>query len=217
MAGRATSLGRITVLVVVRAVPPEGVNVVATRRDTRPDRRAACVAAFSLQVMVSAPARAAVRDAVQAVTRRTACAPAAVARRVPRCVMRPAPGTTTRVDSAAPRTAGLPTTNVFEGVVDDPDADPPPPPAADVPPEDPDAVKVAVTLRAWVMGSEHVVASPVHAPCQPAKADPLAGTAVSVTVAPEAKDAVQVAPQLMPEGADVTVPDPLPLTATVRA
>ena len=44
-------------------------------------------------------------------------------------------------------------------------------------------LKVAVTERAAVMDTVQVLV-PVHAPLQPAKLEPLAGTAVSVTEAP---------------------------------
>jgi hypothetical protein len=49
-------------------------------------------------------------------------------------------------------------------------------------------------------------ASPVH----PANVEPDDGDAVSATPVPEAKDALHVAPQLIPAGLLVTVPLPLP-------
>src|SRR6185436_14583160 len=60
------------------------------------------------------------------------------------------------------------------------------------------AVKVAVAFLAASMVSWQVVAVPVQSPLQPAKVEPVAGAAVSVTVAPSAKSCVQVAPQSMP-------------------
>jgi hypothetical protein len=51
-------------------------------------------------------------------------------------------------------------------------------------------------------------------PFQPAKTDPDAGAAVSVTVAPPEKDREQVAPQLMPLGLLVTLPLPVPFLVT---
>ena len=58
---------------------------------------------------------------------------------------------------------------------------------------------------------------PVQAPLQPAKAEPAAGAWLRVTTVPELKLALQVAPQLMPVGEEVTVPLPVPAFATVRA
>jgi len=47
------------------------------------------------------------------------------------------------------------------------------------------------------------------------KVEPAAGAAVRVTVVPLVKLAEQVAPQLMPAGALVTVPVPVPALETV--
>jgi hypothetical protein len=58
---------------------------------------------------------------------------------------------------------------------------------------------------------------PEHAPAHPAKLEPLVGTGVSVTTAPELKLAVHVVPQLMPAGLEVSVPVPVPSRATVSA
>jgi hypothetical protein len=58
--------------------------------------------------------------------------------------------------------------------------------------------------------------APVQAPPQPAKVDPPAGLAVSVTELAVGKAAVQVFPQLMPLGALVTVPDRDPILCTLR-
>jgi hypothetical protein len=49
-------------------------------------------------------------------------------------------------------------------------------------------------------------AVPVQAPLQPAKVDPAAGAAVRLTLVPFAKLALQVVPQLIPAGTEVTVP-----------
>jgi len=73
-------------------------------------------------------------------------------------------------------------------------------------------VNVAVTACACVMLTEHVPA-PEHAPLQPVKVDPAAGLAVSTTV--PLNDPEQVAPQLIPAGALVTVPVPAPANVTV--
>ena len=55
---------------------------------------------------------------------------------------------------------------------------------------------------------------PEQAPLHPAKLDPAAAVAVNVTVVPLLKFTLQVAGQLIPEGALVTEPEPLPATVT---
>jgi len=77
-------------------------------------------------------------------------------------------------------------------------------------------LNVAVTARAALIVTVQVDV-PVHAPLQPAKLEPLAGPAVNVTDVPLAKLALQVAPQLIPVGADETVPVPVPAGVTVSA
>jgi hypothetical protein len=77
-------------------------------------------------------------------------------------------------------------------------------------------LNVAVTERAAVIDTVHA-AVPVHAPLQPANVEPVAAAGVRVTDAPLVKLAVQVLPQLMPVGDDVTVPVPVPAFATLRA
>jgi hypothetical protein len=47
-------------------------------------------------------------------------------------------------------------------------------------------------------------------PDQPAKVEPETGVAVSVTDVPDANEAPQVEPQLMPPEELVTVPEPVP-------
>jgi hypothetical protein len=59
------------------------------------------------------------------------------------------------------------------------------------------------------------VAAPLQAPDHPAKKAPLAGTAVSFTLVPELKEALQVGEQLMPAGELVTVPVAVPASRTV--
>src|SRR5438034_679532 len=78
-------------------------------------------------------------------------------------------------------------------------------------------LKVAVTVVAAETVTTHDPA-PVHPPpLQPLKIEPAAGVAVSVTAVPLAKLAAQVAPQVMPAGALVTVPVPVPAVLTVSA
>jgi len=77
--------------------------------------------------------------------------------------------------------------------------------------------KVAVTVRGWVMLTVHVPV-PLHpSPLQPVKPDPAAGVAVRVTLEPEVMLALQVVPQVMAAGLEVTAPVPAPLFATVSA
>ncbi len=85
--------------------------------------------------------------------------------------------------------------------------------SAKVPPE---PLNVAVTARACVIDTVQLPV-PVHAPFQPAKVEPLAAAAVSITDAPLVKFALQDVPQLMPEGDEVMVPVPVPALVTVRA
>ena len=75
-------------------------------------------------------------------------------------------------------------------------------------------MKVAVTVVAAETVTVHG-SVPLHPPpVQPVKAEPAAGRAVSVTVVPLAKLAEQVAPQVIPMGLLVTVPEPLPSAIT---
>ena len=78
-------------------------------------------------------------------------------------------------------------------------------------------LNVAVTFLAALMDTTQVKAVPLHAPDHPAKTDPPLGAAVSVTKVPEAKLAAQVEPQLMPAGALLTGPLPVPAFAMVSA
>mgnify|MGYP007103403757 CR=1 FL=1 len=80
----------------------------------------------------------------------------------------------------------------------------------------PDVLKTAPTLFAALIETEQEPV-PLHAPDQPAKAEPDAALAVSVTVVPDVKLAEHVEPQLIPVGLDVTVPLPVPDFVTVRA
>jgi hypothetical protein len=64
------------------------------------------------------------------------------------------------------------------------------------------------------------VPAPVQAPVHPLKFAPAPTEALSVTVESEVNDAEQVAPHVMPDGTDVTVPDvasePLRTTVSVE-
>src|SRR6266581_6255377 len=75
--------------------------------------------------------------------------------------------------------------------------------------------KVAVTevaaLRVTIQGP--VPEQPP--PLQPVKVEPASGVAVRVTAVPLANGAAQVAPQSMPAGLLVTVPEPAPALLTV--
>jgi hypothetical protein len=77
-------------------------------------------------------------------------------------------------------------------------------------------VNVAVTVVSASRATVHVLV-PLHPPPdQPVNAELAEGAAVSVTLAPCANAAAHVAPQLMPAGAEVTVPLPEPAGATVN-
>jgi hypothetical protein len=58
-------------------------------------------------------------------------------------------------------------------------------------------------------------AVPEHAPVHPVKVEPSLGFAVNVTDDPVVNLALHVSPQLMPAGALVTVPVPLPEFVTI--
>ena len=73
------------------------------------------------------------------------------------------------------------------------------------------SVKVAVTLRASVIKTVHVLV-PVQSPLQPLNVESAAGVAVRVMVVRLVIVAVQVVPQLMLAGVEVTVPFPVLVT-----
>ncbi|CDH44882.1 hypothetical protein BN874_20002 [Candidatus Contendobacter odensis Run_B_J11] len=77
------------------------------------------------------------------------------------------------------------------------------------------AVLAAVLLK--VATTVHVAGVPVQPLLfHPAKVEPLATVAVRVTVVPLLNLAEQVAPQLIPAGLVITVPEPVPALPTVR-
>jgi len=76
-------------------------------------------------------------------------------------------------------------------------------------------VKVALTLRAWVIETVQVVLVPEQAPLQPEKLEPLPAAALRVTLVLSAKLPLQLLPQLTPLGLEVTVPLPVPFVLTV--
>jgi len=76
-------------------------------------------------------------------------------------------------------------------------------------------LNVAVTDVLALTVTRHE-AVPVQAPDQPAKVDPAAATAVSVTTVPLANPALHLVPQLIPLGLLVTVPPPVPARVTVN-
>src|SRR2546426_6250640 len=79
------------------------------------------------------------------------------------------------------------------------------------------SVKVAVTVVAAESVTVQVPVPEQPPPAQPVKVEPASGAAVSVTAVPLVKLAEQVAPQLIPTGALVTVPLPVPALLTVSA
>ena len=77
-------------------------------------------------------------------------------------------------------------------------------------------VNVAVTFRAAVRLIVQLPV-PVQSPLQPEKKFPAAGAAANTTLVPLLKLAVQVPPQLIPDGELVTVPLPVPDLATFKS
>lgn len=77
------------------------------------------------------------------------------------------------------------------------------------------SVKLAVTLLAAVIGTTQGAVPVQPLPDHPSNVEPVLGEAVNVTFSPALKPALQVAPQLMPAGLEVTVPAPLPALVIV--
>src|SRR5207249_4723266 len=78
------------------------------------------------------------------------------------------------------------------------------------------SVKVAVTVVAAFKVTEQLPVPVQPPPFQPAKVEPLAGVAVSVTKVPLSNEAEQAAPQSIPGGLEVTVSLPVPPRITER-
>lgn len=74
--------------------------------------------------------------------------------------------------------------------------------------------KVAPTKTASFIVTEQVSDVPLQAPVQPVKADPATGLAVSFTTVRLLITARHELPQLMPAGAEVTLPPPVPSRVT---
>jgi hypothetical protein len=77
-----------------------------------------------------------------------------------------------------------------------------------------DRLKVARTLVHESIGTVQVPV-PLQIPLHPANVESRLALGVSVTAAPLGKSLLQVLPQLIPEGEDVTLPVPLPSLVTV--
>lgn len=80
----------------------------------------------------------------------------------------------------------------------------------------PATAKLAAAVFVLSINTVQLGVLPAHTPDQPLKVDPVFAAAVSVTVDPPMKPAVQVVPQLMPDGLDVTTPLPEPTLLTVN-
>ena len=198
------SCRRYTNRVARRVLPLLGVNAIATRTLSEACANSARAAAFIGQTIVTTPARDVALPAEHTCTRaaRTSAAGA-----VPITRNRPEPETRTRIPMLRPIAVVESTRSEetpFGFGVD-----------AAAPAADP-ALNSAATERAWSTRTEHVVAVLEHAPPQPMNDDPDAGVAVSTIDLPAANAYAHVAPQSIPAGDDVTVPEPLPCLATVR-
>jgi hypothetical protein len=77
--------------------------------------------------------------------------------------------------------------------------------------------KLAVQARVASILIWAVDPLPEQSPLQPANVEPALGAADSATVEPAGKLAVQVAPQSIPGGAEVTLPAPSPAEATTES
>jgi hypothetical protein len=78
-------------------------------------------------------------------------------------------------------------------------------------------VNVAVAERLPRIVTVQVAELPEQAPPQPPKLEPFSGVAVRVTEDESSKAELQVAPQLIPAGAEVMVPEPSPDFEVLRS
>ncbi len=76
-------------------------------------------------------------------------------------------------------------------------------------------MKSALTPRSRSIVNVQVKLTPLQSPPQPARNEPPAGVAVSVTCEPEAKGAEHVCPHSIPGTLLETVPAPVPTLVTV--
>jgi hypothetical protein len=74
--------------------------------------------------------------------------------------------------------------------------------------------KLAPSVTSPVIVITHVPVPLQPPPVQPLKIEYIAGVAESVTTVPWANEALQVPPQLMPDGSEITPPPPLPVLMT---
>jgi len=79
------------------------------------------------------------------------------------------------------------------------------------------SVKMAMTYLVEVMATLQVPVPEQSAPLQPAKVEPVAGTAERLTVVLGLKLKAQVVPQSMPAGELVTDPVPVPVMVIIKA
>ena len=79
-----------------------------------------------------------------------------------------------------------------------------------------DGSKPAVTEAAPLIVTVHCPVPEHPPPDQPVNIEPEVALAVSVTELPELNNALQVEPQAIPAGEDVTVPDPVPPLVMLR-
>ena len=75
---------------------------------------------------------------------------------------------------------------------------------------------MAVTEVAPLIVTVHGPVPEHPPPDQPVNTEPVSAVAVRVTDVPSLYKAEQVEPQLMPDGEDVTVPEPVPVLLTER-
>jgi len=94
----------------------------------------------------------------------------------------------------------------------------PAPPAVTVPEMiKPIREKVTVTVLFPDIVNDCGFVVPARPPDQDSKLEVPSGVAVKVTMVPSLKEAVQIWPQLIPPGDDVTVPPPVPALMIVSA